>query len=137
VSDTTRLGTRRIAVISSLASAALGVAGCGGSTTTSVGTAPTASAAPGPSATPTSTAVSPGHVPASTRIDSAAYLAVLEQSAAQGAQLSPSQAASAAKCTQRGLQAAGFKTQGDSEGAVNGPKSVRVFVGCLQQAKSR
>jgi hypothetical protein len=128
--------TRHIALVLSLGTIALGIAGCGASSTTSANTAPAATAT-GSSTTGPPSGVSPGHVPASTPIDSPAYLALLEQSAAQGANLSPSQAASAARCTQRGLEAAGFKTQGESEGAVNGPRSVRIFAGCLQQANSR
>jgi hypothetical protein len=76
-------------------------------------------------------------VPASTPIDSPAYFQVLQQTAAEGGRLSPSQAAAAARCTQRGLRAAGLKTQGESQGATNGPKAVRIFVACLQQAGNR
>ncbi len=122
-----------IALTFSCVTVALGVAACGGSTT-SASTTHTASSTTGASAATAPTAVSPGHVPPSTSIRSPAYLAVLEQSAAQGAHLSQSQAAFAATCTQRGLLAAGFVTQGDSEGARNSQKSVRIFIDCLQQA---
>jgi hypothetical protein len=127
---------RHVACTASLAAVVLGVGGCGGSTMTSATTTATQSSPAGTSPATAPASVSPGHVPPSTPIDSPAYLGVLEQSAAQGAHLSPNQAAFAATCTQRGLLAAGFKTQGDSEGSVNGQKSVRIFIRCLQQGRS-
>jgi hypothetical protein len=74
-------------------------------------------------------------VPPSTPIASSGYFNALVQGLQHGG-LSSSQAEAAAHCIQDGLTKAGFKTQGDAEGA-NTKKAFKVFVPCVQQAKSQ
>jgi hypothetical protein len=111
---------------------AIAVAGCGG------GTSSTSTAAGG--ATTSTTNATPGfdpnHVPKSTAIASTGYFNALVQAFSQSGKLSKSQAESAAHCIQDGLTKAGFKTQGDAEGA-NAKQAVGTIYVCVQKAQSQ
>jgi hypothetical protein len=110
---------------------ALAVAGCGGggstSTATGVATTSTTNATPG---------FDPSNVPKSTAIASTAYFNALVQAFSQNGKLSKSQAESAAHCIQDGLTKAGFKTQGDAEGA-NAKQAIGTIYLCVQKAQSQ
>lgn len=109
---------------------ALAVAGCGGG-----GSSSTSSAAGGATTTTTS-GTGFASIPKSTTIASSAYFNALVQAFSQSGQLSTSQAQSAAHCVQDGLTKAGFKTQGDAEGA-NAKKALQTILPCIQKAKSQ
>ena len=116
----------RVGVAAAVALLALGsvaVAGCGGGSSSS-------------SATGTATTYNPHHIPKSAPIASSAYVNALAQGFAQSAHYSRSQAQFVSHCIQSGLLAAGFKTQGGSEGP-NTHKSFTVISGCTQQAASK
>jgi hypothetical protein len=67
-------------------------------------------------------------------IASGAYYNALVQGFSS--RLNSSQAQFAAHCVQTGLEAAGFKTQGDSEGP-NTNKALSVVIPCLQKAHTQ
>lgn len=111
---------------------AVAAAGCGSSSSSSTG-----SSTPAPSATAastTSTVYNPNHVPKSAVIASSAYFNALVQGLST--RLSSSNATAAAHCIQSGLEAAGFKTQGDSEGA-NVNKAASIVIPCIQKAQGQ
>jgi hypothetical protein len=109
---------------------ALAAAGCGGGASSSTTTTAASS-----TSTPTTGGINPQSVPKSTQIASSDYFNVLVQSF-EKAGLTSSQAESAAHCIQDGLTKAGFKTQGDAEGA-NTKKALQVVLPCVQKAKSQ
>jgi hypothetical protein len=120
----------QIALVSSLAAAA--VAGCGStSSTAKTSTATT----PASSSTPTTSNSS--HLPKSAPIDSPAFYSFALQVATNSApQLSASQSKVAAQCFQKRFLAAGFKTQGDLEKPANGEKERGITVRCIAKAES-
>jgi hypothetical protein len=97
-------------------------AGCG-SASTAIGTG---------RSRPT-TAYSAGRVPRSAPIRSTAYRHVLAQAFGKNGVLDRDQAAFAAQCVQRGLEAAGFRTQGELEGA-NSARAATIIQECAQRA---
>src|SRR5947209_2541656 len=96
---------RTMSVPLALALCVIALAGCGSS-----GGGKTT----GPGGTPTT--FNPKHVPKSAPISSTAYYNTLVKAFGTSGVLNASQAKVAARCIQSGLLAAGFKTQGDSEG---------------------
>jgi len=119
----------QIALVSSIAAAALG--GCGSSSSTA-----TTSTATTPAASSTPTTSNSSQLPKSTPIASPAFynfaLLVATNSAPQ---LSASQTKVAAQCFQKRFLAAGFKTQGDLEKASNGEKERGITVKCIVTAE--
>jgi hypothetical protein len=118
----------RVGVAATVALLALGpvaVVGCGGG-----------SSSDSSSTTGTATTYNPHHIPKSAPIASSAYYDALVTGFTQSGHFSQSQAQFVAHCIQKGLQAAGFKTQGESEGP-NTRKSFTVISGCTQQATSK
>ena len=114
---------------------ALAAAGCGGGSSSTTPTAASSTTAASTTSTPTTGGINPQSVPKSTQIASSDYFNVLVQSF-EKAGLTSSQAESAAHCIQDGLTKAGFKTQGDAEGA-NTKKALQVVLPCVQKAKSQ
>jgi hypothetical protein len=119
------------AAVGLLVIGAFAVAGCGGSSSTT-----TAAAGGGTTSTSSTTGAGPTTVPPSTAIDSSAYFNGLVQAFSQKGKLSQSQAESAAHCIQDGLTKAGFKTQGDAEGA-NAKKALKIVLPCVQKAQTQ
>jgi hypothetical protein len=100
----------QIALVSSIAAAALG--GCGSSSSTAT----------------TSTATTPA-------ASSTFYNFALLVATNSAPQLSASQTKVAAQCFQKRFLAAGFKTQGDLEKASNGEKERGITVKCIVTAE--
>ncbi|MFL5824460.1 MAG: hypothetical protein ACJ764_13585 [Solirubrobacteraceae bacterium] len=80
------------------------------------------------------TSFNPRHIPKSAPIASTAYYNTLVKAFSASGAMTSSQATFAAHCIQNGLVAAGFKTQGQSEGA-NAPKALAIAGKCVQQAR--
>ena len=111
--------------------ALIALAGCGssgGGANTRVGTGSTGSG--------TATSFNPKHVPKSAPISSTAYYNTLVRAFSTSGALTSPQAKAAARCIQTGLLAAGFKTQGDTEGA-NSARALAIGGKCIQQAKGQ
>src|SRR3954452_2323169 len=119
------------AVVCLLVVGALAVAGCGGGSSSSTAASDATS-----TASTTTSSANANSIPPSTAIASSAYFNALAQAFSQSGQLSTSQAQSAAHCVQDGLTKAGFKTQGDAEGA-NAKKALQTILPCIQKAKSQ
>jgi hypothetical protein len=119
------------AVVCLLVVGALAVAGCGGGSSSSTAASDATS-----TASTTTSSANANSIPPSTAIASSAYFNALVQAFSQNGQLSTSQAQSAAHCVQDGLTKAGFKTQGDAEGA-NAKKALQTILPCIQKAKSQ
>jgi hypothetical protein len=119
-----------IALVLTVARAAM--AGCGSSSSPA-----TTSAASTSASSSAATTSNPSQLAKSTPIASAAFSNFALQVATTSApQLSASQAKVAARCFQKEFLAAGFKTQADLEKPSNGEKERGITVNCILKAQN-